>query len=350
MNPVLAQPWMALGSYGPFVSIDAVDRTKISRVSGKDLVTVDFSAEQGFIEYMARIVSDPADGHTLGTLVEQDTVGAAGGALGTPILNRAVTLLTANGATYSTTLASAVTAAAGREVIIGIGWIANSGTSAGTINTVTVGGVSATRLASAYFARAAPTASSAGVELWRVDASSGFANGASVVIDPTSAVLFGMHVFVVQDDNLGSVQDNTGEFTNSGDAPTIWTTGQVNAAAAGRVWGLMIADGVQSPGGHVANGSSTQLSTIWDSANDWQSAILYRDVAIGSNYSVGGTMNNSANFGQAATAASIAQSAGSSETEYQIQLTDDELVAASAAEGSNLLKVFVKTAAGVWSQ
>lgn len=39
----------------------------------------------------------------------------------------------------------------------------------------------------------------------------------------------------------------------------------------------------------------------------------------------------------------------SSRTSHTVTITDDELVAASASEGSNLLKVFVKDAAGNWS-
>jgi hypothetical protein len=35
--------------------------------------------------------------------------------------------------------------------------------------------------------------------------------------------------------------------------------------------------------------------------------------------------------------------------EHTVTITDDELIAASGSEGSNLLKVFVKDAAGNWS-
>lgn len=40
---------------------------------------------------------------------------------------------------------------------------------------------------------------------------------------------------------------------------------------------------------------------------------------------------------------------GTANTNYQITLTDDELVAAGAAEGNNRIKVFAQDIAGNWS-
>jgi hypothetical protein len=45
----------------------------------------------------------------------------------------------------------------------------------------------------------------------------------------------------------------------------------------------------------------------------------------------------------------LEQATISSTTSYSMNITDDELIAAAAVEGSNTLKVFVKDAAGNWS-
>lgn len=48
--------------------------SRISRVSGKDASTFTITADEAFVEYKIKIVSDAGDPHTAGVLVEQATV------------------------------------------------------------------------------------------------------------------------------------------------------------------------------------------------------------------------------------------------------------------------------------
>jgi hypothetical protein len=73
-------PWWLGGTWGTgdttppgSINVTSVTVTKISRVAGKDVFDVTFTADEAFTEYQIRRVSDAADTVSMGTLIEQGT-------------------------------------------------------------------------------------------------------------------------------------------------------------------------------------------------------------------------------------------------------------------------------------
>ena len=60
----------------PTATVTIVDVTKISRVSGKDVVGVTFTTDEDFVEYEVRRVSSGSDSRAAGNQVETATVSA----------------------------------------------------------------------------------------------------------------------------------------------------------------------------------------------------------------------------------------------------------------------------------
>lgn len=78
---VIAHYQAGVGSIGEDVSaptptVTSVDVTKISRIAGKDVATVDFTTNENFVEYEVRIVANGSAGRGTGTQIETSTVTA----------------------------------------------------------------------------------------------------------------------------------------------------------------------------------------------------------------------------------------------------------------------------------
>jgi hypothetical protein len=53
------------------INVTSVTVTKISRIAGKDVFNVTFTADEPFVEYQIRKVSSTTDTRLMGTLIEQ---------------------------------------------------------------------------------------------------------------------------------------------------------------------------------------------------------------------------------------------------------------------------------------
>lgn len=66
----LAGQWGA-DTFPPTITVTTVTVGKISRVVGKDSTSVTFTANEGFVEYQIRRVTNDTDAITAGQLVKQ---------------------------------------------------------------------------------------------------------------------------------------------------------------------------------------------------------------------------------------------------------------------------------------
>lgn len=315
------------------INVTSVTASKISRVVGKDSANVTFSADEAFVEYQIRKVSSASDGIGAGTLVEQATI--AGGSAPVRVQKATPTSSGVSGATLTVTLPSNV--AVGNHIVVPMFF---SGALGLTVTVTDQAGNSYT------------------VDVLTDDGNSTGAYSAIATAKCTTALTAGQTITMTVSASVTYRMMSAYEY--SGLHPTSWVEavsntgkGSSTAPASGSVTAaagdLLI--GVTSYNSGTASHSPTapwsELDDVTVSASKAFAVDEQNNVAAGS-YTHTGTLGSSVLWSDSIAAYKPAAAAGGV-TQYTTTLTDDELVAGAAAEGTNLFKVFVKDAAGNWS-
>jgi len=311
------------------INVINISAAKISRVAGKDVVNATVTADEAFVEYMVRKVASASDTRTMGTLVEQATIA---GSI-TRVQKATPTQSGTSGATLTITLPSNVSV--GNHIVVVMGFsgalgltvsVADQAGNTYTVDTLTDDG-NATGAYSAIASAKCTTALTAGQTITMTVS-------ASVTYRHMAAYEYsGLHATTWLDKS-----DNTGKGTSTAPASgSVVTTAQDLLIGA---CGYNSSSPSHSPGG-----AWTEIDEVV-SAGKGLSVDEQINVAAGT-YQHTGTLASSVLWSDSIAAYKPASSGGV--TQYTMALTDDEIVAAAASEGTNLFKVFVKDAAGNWS-
>ena len=316
------------------INVTNITASKVSRVVGKDLTDITFSADEAFVEYMIRKVALATDPFTSGTLIEQAVIGGSGptllfqntfdgGSDGNP-----VTVANSGGAS-------------------GDPWSAVSSTN--TLNYSSAhshsGGMAVADDQTALTVRYVEwqPATMPGAVVWR-----------NYMWFPSGAIggTYQPWRMYAGSTHIGGLGIGTTGLMRLLQGSTLITLGTVP----------------------ITRDAWVRIEVKWDITNNTVSSRLFNNAHVEDTVpdeEITGPLTlagaTKIRFGSATTAAGPTGmviyhdsagahtdwvgplSVGSAVTQYTTTLTDDELVAAGAVEGSNLVKVFVKDAAGNWS-
>ena len=311
------------------INVTNVTLTRISRVVGKDATQITFTADEAFVEYMIRKVASASDTRLQGTLVEQALTS------GTIARVQKATPVTSavSGNSISITLPSNV--AVGDHIIVFIGF---SGALGVTVTNVV------DQAGNTY-----------AVDVLTDDGNATGAYSALASARCTSALTAGQTITATLSSSVTHRLISAAEY--SGLASASWLDGSSNTGKGTST----------SPASGTINPTGSNLLVIGatgynDTAANHTPGASWTEIDDVSNGSKGLAVDERINVPAGAyqhtgtLAASVlwsdsiaAYKGASAGTQFTATITDDELIAAGAAEGNNLLKVFVKDAAGNWS-